>query len=87
MFARAPVLAWFLTALTCVMAGLAAVEMRSQAAALPIPPPAVVVTIEVAALPTATPWAPTQPPATPTPAPCDPSQTGAPRFGCTGNAR
>lgn len=59
MFARAPLLAWLLTALTCVLAGLTAVEVRSQAAAPSLPPPeVVVVTIEVVSRPTATPWLP-----------------------------
>jgi hypothetical protein len=88
MFARAPLLAWLLTAITGVLVGLSAVELRSQAAAPPLPPPAVVaVTIEVVGLPTATPRAPSEPTPTPTPAPCDPTQPGAPRYGCTGNAR
>ena len=87
MFGKSPVLAWLLIALTCVLAGLAAVEVRSPAAAPPLLPPAIVVTVEVVARPTATPRLSPEPTRTPTPAPCDPTQPRAPRYGCTGNAR
>ena len=55
-FAKAPTLAWLLTALTCFVAGMALTEGRHQVAAPPLfPPVGVVVTIEVAAQPTAAP--------------------------------
>jgi hypothetical protein len=56
MFAKAPTLAWLLTALACFLAGMAVVEGRHQAVMLPVVPPVgVVVTVEVAYLPTPTP--------------------------------
>ena len=59
-FAKAPILAWLLTALTCFVAGMALTEGRRQVAAPPVfPPVGVVVTIEVAAQPTAAPTPPT----------------------------
>jgi hypothetical protein len=70
MFAKAPTIAWLLTALSCFVIGMAVVEAGHQAAALPSPqddraPVEVVVTVEVAyqtppsAAPTAEPPAPT----------------------------
>ena len=55
-FAKAPVLAWLLTALACFVAGMAVVEGRHQAVAFPALPPAeIVVAVEVGFQPTATP--------------------------------
>jgi hypothetical protein len=51
--AKAPTLAWLLTALACLLAGMAIVESRHQAAALPVwAPVGPVVTAEAAAAPT-----------------------------------
>jgi hypothetical protein len=64
-FAKTPTLAWLLTALTCFLAGMAVVESRHQAVAMPdLAPAGVVVTVEVVCLPSATPDL-----ATPTPKP------------------
>jgi hypothetical protein len=65
-FAKAPIMAWLLVALTCFLAGMAVVEGRHQAVALPVVPPVgVVVTVEVAYERTPTPE--------PTPSPTPPS--------------
>jgi hypothetical protein len=66
--ARAPTLAWLLTALTCFLAGLAVGEVRNQDSG---PPVVVVATVAPTAAPTATPVpTPTQtPPPTPTATP------------------
>jgi hypothetical protein len=58
--AKAPALAWLLTALTCLLAGMVIVESRHQAVALPHPPGArapvgTVATIAVASPPATTP--------------------------------
>jgi hypothetical protein len=56
MFRKAPSLAWLLAALTCFLAGMAVVEGRHQTVVLPVlDPVGVVVTVEVAFSPTATP--------------------------------
>jgi len=96
MLAKAPTLAWLLTALSSFLIGMAVVEGRHQAVAFPVVPPVeVVVTIEVAHLPTETPEPtprPTETPEptarptrTPTPDPLVPTPT--PRPGGTGNVR
>ena len=55
-FAKAPTLAWLLTALACFLVGMAVVEGRYQPVMLPIlPPVGVVVTVEVAYPPITTP--------------------------------
>ncbi|HUG61158.1 MAG TPA: hypothetical protein VMP03_04895 [Methylomirabilota bacterium] len=55
-FAKAPTLAWLLTALACFLIGMAVVEGRHQTIMLPVVPPVgVVVTVEVAYLPVLTP--------------------------------
>ena len=55
-FAKAPTLAWLLTALACFLSGMAVVEGRHQAVAMPdLAPAGVVVTVEVICLPGATP--------------------------------
>lgn len=88
MFAKAPMLAWLLTALTCLLTGLAVTEARRQIDGVPIHPTASVArTVGLDepsfAAPTSTP----QPTPSPTPIPpCDPAQPSAPRFGCTNNA-
>src|SRR5262245_2438920 len=47
--AKAPTLAWLLTALTCLVVGMAIVESRHQVVALPVTPPVgVEVTVRVA---------------------------------------
>ena len=76
MVAKAPTLAWLLTALTCFLAGLALAEGRYQAVALPEDTrPPVVVTVEVGFWPTATPQPTVHPTATPTSTPI-PMPTG-----------
>ena len=85
-FAKAPVLAWLLTALACFVAGMAVVEERHQAVALPVlPPVGVVVTVEVGYRPSPTPEP--SPPPTRTPAPDPLAPTPTPRAGGTGNVR
>lgn len=85
MFGKAPILAWILTVLTCVLVGLTALELRSHTAVPLVPLRAVeVVTVEVLISPKPGPTS--EPPPTPTPGPCDPSNEGASPF-CTGNAR
>jgi hypothetical protein len=60
--AKAPALAWLLTAVSCLLVGMAITEVRSYASAPPAPGPAdVAVTVETAAPPTLTP-APTPTP-------------------------
>lgn len=60
-FAKAPTLAWLLTALACFLIGMTVVEGRHQTVTLPIVPPVgVVVTVEVAYPPTFTPESPPQ---------------------------
>lgn len=86
MRAKAPVLAWLLTALSCFLIGMAVVEGRHQAVAFPVVPPVgVVVTVEVAYPPTATAQPTARPTRTPTPDPLVPTPT--PRPGGTGNVR
>ena len=87
MFTKTPTLAWVLTALACVFAGMAVAEGGSEPTSLPARPRAgVVVTYEVVFQPTAT-FAPTPwPTIEPSPTPCSPTGAEAPRFGCTGNA-
>jgi hypothetical protein len=81
--ARAPTLAWLLTALACFLAGMAVAEGQSQALAPLAPPPVgVVVTVEVAYPATA----PHEVSATPA-APCGPVDLAALRPGCNGNVR
>ena len=92
MFARAPTLAWLLTSLACFLAGMAVVEGRHQAVARPVVPPVgVVVTVEVAYLPSATPEPTPRPTGIPTaaqtPTPADVGPTPTPRTGGTGNIR
>jgi hypothetical protein len=88
MTAKAPTLAWLLTALTCLLAGMAIVESRHQAVALPVlPPVGVVVTVEVAFEPTSTPEPTPRSTLTPTPLPTPPGPTPTPRPGGTGNVR
>ena len=87
MFAKAPTLAWLLTALACFLAGMAVDEGRRQASALPArSATGVEVTYEIVSLPTATLVPPSAPTVAPSPTSCDPAAAGAPRFGCTGNA-
>jgi hypothetical protein len=86
MFAKSPAVAWLLAALTCFLAGMAVVESRHQAVALPaVPPVGVVVTVEVSFRPTATPEPTPFPTATSTPDPDEP--TPPPGAGGTGNVR
>ena len=68
--ARAPTLVWLLTALTCLLIGIAIGEGGSQAVGLPAAPPGAAVTVAaaIASTPTAEPT-PTQ---TPTPVPPTP---------------
>jgi hypothetical protein len=84
--AKAPTLAWLLTALTCLLVGMAIVESRHQVVALSVMPPVgVEVTVRVAFEPTATPEPTPRPTRTPTPDPMVP--TPAPRPGGTGNVK
>jgi hypothetical protein len=85
MFAKAPTLAWILTALACFLVGMLVNEGRRVplVVALPEEPAIGLVATGEVARPTATPVVP--PTATPA-SPCDPTAPGAPRFGCTGNA-
>jgi hypothetical protein len=74
---RVQTLAWFLTALTCFLAGMAVVEARRQ----PVAPLAgLVVTVEVVYLPTATPEPAPLPSPTSTPHPWAPIEPGMPRL-------
>ena len=66
--AKAPTLAWLLTALTCFLAGIALAEGGPPAGGVaPAAPPIESATVAVAAPPTATPTS--TPPPTPTPSP------------------
>lgn len=86
MHAKAPTLAWLLTALSCFLIGMAVVEGRHQTVAFPVVPPVgVVVTVEVAFRPTETPVPTPRPTWTPTPDPLVPTPT--PGQGGTGNVR
>ena len=68
MTAKAPTLAWLLTALACLLAGMAITEGRHRAGAVPASAPVgVVVTVEVAFPPTATPASTPLPTSTPFP--------------------
>lgn len=86
MFAKTPTIAWLLTALACLLAGLAVAEGRHESVALPARSPPGVVTYEVVFRPTATLVPTPRPTIEPSPTPCDPAAAGSPRFGCTGNA-
>jgi hypothetical protein len=86
MIAKAPVLAWLLTALTCFLVGALVGEGWSQAAPPQVlPTVGVVVTVEVAFAPTATPEPTVLPTLTPTPDPAKPTPSPGP--GGTGNVR
>jgi hypothetical protein len=81
-FARAPVLAWLLTALACFVAGMAVVEASHQAVAFPaLTPPDVVVTVEVGFPPMVTPEPSARPtdPRTLTPTPWPTGSAISPR--------
>jgi hypothetical protein len=87
-FAKAPTLAWLLTALSCFLAGMA-VEAGPRAAEGPpifLPRAAVSGAATEPPVTTTTPSS-AAPTAAPTATPCDPAGVGAPRFGCTGNVR
>lgn len=94
MRAKAPTLAWLLAALTCFLAGMAVVEGRHQAVALPaLPPVGVMVTVEVSFAPTATPEPTARPTLVPTIDPwaplhlTPPAPAPTPGTGGTGNVR
>jgi hypothetical protein len=68
MTAKAPTLAWLLSALACLLAGMAITEGRHRANALTVVSPVgLVVTIEVAYPPTVTPEPTPSPTASPLP--------------------
>jgi hypothetical protein len=73
--AKAPILAWLLTAATFFLAGMALTEGRHRTVMLPAPPPAeLVITVEIVVAPTSTPEPTSLPtvrpmPAVPSPAP------------------
>jgi len=83
MHAKAPTLAWLLTALTCLLTGLAVTETRRQELEWPAPPAGVVVTIEDAFTPTPTPI----PEPTPLPTPTLPAPPPMGQPGDAGNPR
>lgn len=83
--AKAPTLAWLLTALTCMLVGMAVVESRHQIVALPVMPPVgVEVTVSVAFEPPATTEPTPRPTRTPTPDAPVPTPPGP---GGTGNVK
>ncbi len=86
--ARAPTLAWLLTALACFLSGMALSDGRDQPGApLPAGPLGVIVTVSISFEPTHTPAPTPLPTLTPVPTPTPPGPPPTPREGGTGNVR